>query len=58
MREAWRLIARTGKMAAGRRHDSITETSFNGSALVVVFHTQSQHPFLSFSVLITALLQG
>jgi hypothetical protein len=52
------MIARSGKIAAGQRHDSITETSFDGSALVVVFRTQSRHPSLSLTDFITAFLRG
>jgi hypothetical protein len=55
---AWQMIARTGKIAAGQLHDSITETSFDGGALVVVFQAQSRHPSLSFTDFIPAILHG
>lgn len=45
--------------AAEQRHDSITETSFDGSALVKVYSTQSPHPppsLLLFAVLLHPLL--
>jgi hypothetical protein len=40
--------------AAGLRQDSITETSFDSGASMIVFLTQSQHLFSLFSCSITA----
>jgi hypothetical protein len=44
--EAWQMIARpaTRQKAAGQRHDSITETSFDGGAPVILHPTRSQCP--------------
>jgi hypothetical protein len=54
--EAWQMIARpeTRQKAAGQRHDSITETSFDGGAPVILHPTQSQCPSPLFFCLITA----